>query len=182
MKIKSIFKLIDVLKGKYYRHYYRYRGINIGTGTRLDIKTTYLNGKDIQIGEYCYVGPFGYLNGVGGIEIKSGTLIGPYTKILSGTHNFRSSLAIPYDHTVIKGKVSIDENVWIGANVTILPGVRIGEGAIIGACSVVTKDVAPYSINVGNPSKIIGYRDENQYRTLKQKGAVYLKIKNELVK
>jgi acetyltransferase-like isoleucine patch superfamily enzyme len=54
--------------------------------------------------------------------------------------------------------VSIEDDVWIGANVIILPGVTIAEGSIVGAGSVVTKSTEPYSINVGNPSKLIKYR------------------------
>ena len=51
--------------------------------------------------------------------------------------------------------VVIGENVWIGDKATILPGVSIGDGAVIGANAVVTKDVPPYSVVVGNPAKII---------------------------
>jgi acetyltransferase-like isoleucine patch superfamily enzyme len=54
--------------------------------------------------------------------------------------------------------VIIGNDVWIGSRVTILPGVKIGDGAIIGASAVVTKDVEPYSIVAGNPAKKIGSR------------------------
>lgn len=57
-----------------------------------------------------------------------------------------------------KGSIVISDDVWIGSNAVILSGVKIGRGAIIGAGSVVTKDVAPYSINAGNPSKLIKMR------------------------
>lgn len=53
------------------------------------------------------------------------------------------------------GDVVVDEDVWIGVNVTLLAGTHIGRGSIIGACSVVTKDIPPYSIAVGNPAKVI---------------------------
>ena len=56
---------------------------------------------------------------------------------------------------VSKGKVVIGENVWIGDKATILPGVSIGDGSVIGANAVVTKDVPPYSVVVGNPARII---------------------------
>ena len=64
-----------------------------------------------------------------------------------------------------KGKIKIEDEVWIGANVTILSGVTIGKGAIIAAGSVVTKDVPPYSIVGGNPAKIIRYRNNKELRT-----------------
>lgn len=56
---------------------------------------------------------------------------------------------------VSKGEVIIDDNVWIGEKASILPGVHIGEGAIIGAGAVVTKDVPPFSVVVGNPARIV---------------------------
>lgn len=54
--------------------------------------------------------------------------------------------------------VVVEEDVWIGINVTLLAGTHIGRGAIIGACSVVTKDIPPYSIAVGNPAKVIKFK------------------------
>lgn len=53
------------------------------------------------------------------------------------------------------GNVIVDEDVWIGVNVTLLPGTHVGRGAIVGACSVVTKNIPPYTIAVGNPARVI---------------------------
>jgi acetyltransferase-like isoleucine patch superfamily enzyme len=57
-----------------------------------------------------------------------------------------------------KGDIQIGNDVWIGANTTILDGVKIGDGAVIGACSVVSKDIPAYAIVVGNPARIVKYR------------------------
>ena len=54
--------------------------------------------------------------------------------------------------------IIVEEDVWIGANVTLLQGAHIGRGAIIGACSVVTKEIPPYAIAVGNPAKVIKFK------------------------
>ncbi|KEQ28926.1 hypothetical protein N180_15365 [Pedobacter antarcticus 4BY] len=175
--IKFFFKAFSKLEGFFYRNLYTYRGLKIPEDAKIDIKTVFLNASNIQIEDFCYLGPFGYYNGVGGIIVKRGSLIGPYFKCLSGTHNFRSDISIPYDNIIIKSQIIINENVWIGAGVTLLPGVNIGEGAIIGAGSVVTKDVLPFSIVVGNPGKVIGTRDASKYEELKSKDRIYLKIK-----
>ena len=56
----------------------------------------------------------------------------------------------------------VGNDVWIGQKATILPGVHIGDGAIIGACSVVTKDVPPYSVVAGNPAEVKKYRFDKE--------------------
>ena len=65
-----------------------------------------------------------------------------------------------------KGDTIIGNDVWIGQNATILPGVHVGDGAIIGANSVVASDVEPYSIVVGNPVKLIRYRFDGELTSL----------------
>jgi len=65
-----------------------------------------------------------------------------------------------------KGDTVIGNDVWIGQNATILPGVHIGDGAIVGANSVVASDIEPYSIVVGNPAKLIRYRFDGELTSL----------------
>ncbi len=95
----------------------------------------------------------------GGVTIGDRTLIGYGTMILSGNHvippNRQSVFGAGHD----RKPVVIGKDVWIGANVIVLPGRTIGEGAVVGAASVVTKDVEPYTIVAGNPAKLIRHRD-----------------------
>lgn len=67
-----------------------------------------------------------------------------------------------YEEVVIKGDTIVGNDVWFGTNAVIMPGVKIGHGAIIGAYAVVTKDVAPYTIVAGNPAKLIRKRFSNE--------------------
>ena len=85
------------------------------------------------------------------IEIGDNVTIAPRVHILA--HDASTFNYVGYTKI---GKVNIEDNVFIGANSTILPGVKIGKNAIIGAGSVVTKDIPENSIAVGNPAKVIG--------------------------
>lgn len=80
------------------------------------------------------------------------------TKKQSGFTYIKKNKFEEYKFVDNKYSIVIKNDVWIGANVTILEGVTINDGAIIGANSIVTKDIEPYSINVGNPAKPIKYR------------------------
>lgn len=113
------------------------------------------------------------------IECTGGVTIGRYfhvgrgLTILSTNHNYKNGTKIPYDEVIISKSVVIEDFVWCGANVTILPGVTIGEGAVVGAASVISKDVPPLAVVAGNPAKIIGERDPNFFEELKRKNLFY---------
>lgn len=113
------------------------------------------------------------------IDCSGGVTIGRYfhtgrgLTIFSSNHNYTSETHIPYDTTVIKKPVVIKDFVWCGSNVSIVPGVTIGEGVVIGANAVVTKDVPDYAVIGGNPAKIIKYRDIDLFMALKEKGQFY---------
>lgn len=84
---------------------------------------------------------------------------------------------LPYDDIYEVKDVVIGDYVWIGADVTIMPGVHIGEGAVIAACSCVTKDVPPLALVGGCPAKVIKSRDKETYERLKKEEKVYLTMK-----
>jgi len=94
----------------------------------------------------------------GKITIGDDCMIGPYSILRASNHKF-ASLDMPMNiqgHT--PGQILIGNDVWIGANVTILPNVKIGDSSIVGAGSVVTKDVPPFAIVVGVPAAVIKMR------------------------
>jgi acetyltransferase-like isoleucine patch superfamily enzyme len=107
----------------------------------------------IEIGDHSTVNEFCALHGAGGIRIGNGVRIGCHTVIHSVQHHFeRVDIPIWKQGTCAK-PIVIEDDVWIGANSTILGGVTIGAHTIIGAHSLVTKSIPPYSIAYGVPAK-----------------------------
>ncbi len=108
------------------------------------------------------------LESLGGARVTIGKYcaIGSDIKIISSNHdikkaNLQSKFATDFFNQsidVLKGETKIGNNVWIGDSVIILPGVQIGDGAVIGAGSIVTKNIPPFAVAVGNPAKVIKFR------------------------
>lgn len=133
-------------------------------------------GGRISIGDYCYVGENSYVWSAAEINVGNNVLISHGVNIHDNISHPIGALLRHKDYLRILGlehypiekfdlrpkKVVISDNAWIGFNSTILKGVTIGEGAIVGAGSVVTKDVPPFAIVGGNPAKIIRILSENE--------------------
>jgi len=127
------------------------------------------NPKNISIGNNVRIGAKSALSGQGGITIGNNVSLGREVMIWSANHNYEEPEALPYDGKYIKRPVIIEDNVWIGARSSIIPGVKISEGAVIGLGSVVTKNIPPCAVVAGNPAKIIKYRNIEKYKELKEK-------------
>lgn len=117
------------------------------------------NIQNIFIGDYSEIGEGVMLQGAGGIYIGDHVILGPHVKIWSANHRYddinKPILEQWYDFK----KVIIGDNVWLGANVFVMPGANIGDGVIVSAGSVVGgKAIPPYKIVAGNPARIIGTR------------------------
>lgn len=148
-----------------------YKFKSLGKGFRfIDLKNVF-HADNISIGENVYFGRNIYIDAIQQIVINDGTMIGPNCTIISGSHNYNSAdlKSIPFDNKMKKGRVVIEQNVWIGANVCISANLTIGEGSVVGMGAVITKDVPPFSVVVGNPARIIKFRDEKVYSALKKK-------------
>lgn len=113
----------------------------------------------MEIGEKCFFGAYNHLTCANKIVIGNGVLTGKWVTITDNSHGdtSRETLMIPpHDRRMVtKGPVVIEDNVWIGDKATILAGVSIGKGAVIGANTVVTKDIPPFCVAVGNSLRII---------------------------
>lgn len=98
-------------------------------------------GAGMRIGNNSSIGPEGYIGCAGFVDIGDDVMIGPNVTIIAENHNFKNESQTIKSQGVNQKGIIIENNVWIGANVTILDGVTIHEGAIIGATTLVNKDV-----------------------------------------
>ena len=139
------------------------------------------DGGAVEIGSYTYIGPHCLLTtqGGGSIRMDRGVVVGHHCELMAFKANILIGPSVligsycslyPYDHGIAahepiwrqpfttKGDIIIEEGAWIGTRVVILSGVRIGKGAVVGAGSVVTKDVPADAVVVGNPARIVKFR------------------------
>lgn len=154
---------------------FRYLLCCIGKGTVVGTRTEMVNSSNVRIGKDCLLQDSIYLRagtdgkiimgdrvainsfckifGHGSVEIGDDAQIGPGTLITTTDHDIYGNLEASFK------KVTIGKRAWIGANVTILPGITIGDYAVVGAGSVVTRDIPPRCIAVGVPARVIKTMD-----------------------
>ncbi len=138
-------------------NHFKIDAVIVGRGTYGNLNVVSRDYQDVKlvIGNYCSIAD--------GVKF-----------LLSGNHQYDIFSTYPYELLVLcnpkagiaaaKGDIQIGDDVWIGANAIICSGVNIGQGAIIAAGAVVTKDVEPYAIVGGNPAKLIKYRFNENVR------------------
>ena len=118
--------------------------------------------EEISFGENVFISN-GFKISANKLSFGNNIMIGPNLMIECTDHKYNMVGKTIYENREDKerGSVKIENDVWIGANVTILKNVVVGEGSVIGACSLVTKDIVPYTINVGVPTKVLKMRFKN---------------------
>lgn len=112
----------------------------------------------MEIGENVWIGQACYFHSAGGITIGKNVGIGPNVKIFTSLHDLENTGRPIIQNDLILRKVVIEDDSDIGVGAIILPGVTIGRGAQVGAGSVVTKDVKPFSVVAGVPAELIRLR------------------------
>lgn len=137
-------------------------GVTLGDDTSIkEYSVLNANQGSIRMGNRCWLGPHCLIYGNGNVTIGDDVLIAAHTTINSISH-VATRLDVPMSSQGIYcDPVVIEDDVWIGLNCTILQGVTVGKGSIIGAGAVVTRDIPPYSIALGVPARVTGVRRSN---------------------
>lgn len=133
---------------------------HVGLDRGVDLKA--LEHGCIEVGRSTYIGPYVCMAGPGQIKIGANCLIASHSSIYANQHVF-SDLTVPIveQGTTQKGVV-IEDDCWLGTGVKVLDGVTIGQGSVIGAGAVVTKDIPPFSVAVGVPATVISQRSKKR--------------------
>lgn len=134
--------------------------VKIGKNLKTRSATSVENPSAISIGNNVWISKNVALSAMNGIKIGDDVTIAKDVSLISGDHEF-SDLKKKINQQGMKKNrkpIIISDDVWIGEKVTILKSVTIGRGSVIGAASVVTKDIPPFSIAVGNPARVIKKR------------------------
>lgn len=135
------------------RFFYRLCGIKIGSGSTIHTGARFYNPRNISIGEDTIIGEGVVLDGRGKLNIGNHVDFASEVMVYNCEHNVHSS-----DFAAMCGSIAIEDYVFVGPRAIILPGVKIGRGAVVAAGAVVTKDVGEFDIVGGVPAKVIGAR------------------------
>jgi acetyltransferase-like isoleucine patch superfamily enzyme len=161
---RKAFYQLEYLAARYRRWKLVTKGFEIGHNAYIGPKCI-IGGDRISIGENVTL--VSDIELYGNVSIGNNCIIAAHCEILSVSHDYFIPNALPYGTDYVDKGVFIEDNIWIGNHVLIVPGVRIGEGAVVAMGSVVTKDVPSCAIVGGNPARVLKYRDLKRYELLK---------------
>lgn len=172
----SKFTLYRMLVGGY--RYYQYseerrtlpaRFRYFGANARLEENVEIAAPERCHIGVNAAVGKGSVIRAIGGFYLGDHSVLAAECMVLTTEHRYIGAKQLPYDKVRQVKPVHIGDYVWIGVRVLIHSGVRIGDGAIVGMGSVVTRDVPSLSIVAGNPAVVIGKRPQQSFEELRAK-------------
>lgn len=135
------------------RFWLRVFGARIGRGTRIYPDVRFWAPWNFTCGEFCILGERSQFQSMATISLGDRVVVSQEAYIATGTHELETS-----DFELVARPVRVGSRAWIAARAFVLPGVTIGEGAVVGAQAVVSKSVEPWTVVAGNPARIIRKR------------------------
>ncbi len=130
----------------------------LGCDTVVKDRFRITNPEKVSIGSHCDFNDGVFITGGGGVTIGNYVGLGPDVKIWSVNHRFEDPDTPWMQQGWDKEPVIIEDDVWLGANCFVMPGVTIGRGAILSAGTILTKSVPAFAIVAGNPGRVVGWR------------------------
>jgi acetyltransferase-like isoleucine patch superfamily enzyme len=161
-------KILALIFNKFiYRNIIKRKLKKVGSNFRFGYSSELLNPQFFEIGNNFFTGPYTYFvtNRNHLVTIGNDVMFGPFCKIIGGSHDSKfTKNHMMYNHDIehAKSEIILENGVWVGSETTILSKAFIGEGAIVGAKSLVNNYIPPYCIAVGNPAKKIIKRFDNK--------------------
>jgi len=154
------------------RHYYRSQLKHCGENVRFDPLSSQIRYDEVELGDNVYIGPGAVL---GRTRIGNDVMLGPNVHVRNGHHSFEiigQTIQGTFDPADDGPPVVIEDDVWIGQDVTVLAAGHIGEGAVIGTRSIVSRRVPPYVVAAGVPCRVLRKRfsDDELLEHLRRRG------------
>ena len=164
--IKNLYNLYSDTSGKVRASYWRIFCESVGANTRIMSRVSIMSPNKVNIGQEVFINKDTTISATSGkITIGDYCMIANNCNLIATNHGYLDNIKPMFIQDVYGGPITLEEDVWLGANVVVCPNVKIGRGAIIGANSVVTKDIEPFSIAGGIPAKHIKYRFDEEKRS-----------------
>lgn len=135
------------------KFFYLLGGLKIGRGSTIHMGARFYDPRNIKIGEDTIIGETVVLDGRDKLEIGNHVGFGSEVMVYNSKHDIDDEQFSP-----VNGPVKIGDYVYVGPRAMIMPGVKVGRGAVVAAGAIVTKDVPPFSIVAGIPAQVIGER------------------------
>jgi acetyltransferase-like isoleucine patch superfamily enzyme len=132
----------------------------LGSGCTIEKTVSFRSAEQIEIGNRVVIGPFSVIwaSEHARLVIEDDVLLGPHVTLLTANHGIRAVDRPIRDQPQVEREIRIARGAWIGAQAVVLPGVTVGEGAVVAAGAVVNRDVRPFEIVGGVPARTIGSR------------------------
>jgi acetyltransferase-like isoleucine patch superfamily enzyme len=157
--IVGLVNWIPTVLGMFIRNIiYRVLGMKIEGFCWIQPRVTIVNLRRLSVGRNFGCNSGTYINAIGGISMGNDVLIGANVTISSGKHEIEGREASVFSRPAQPMPISFGSDIWIGAGASVLPGLDIADGTVIGANAVVTKNTQPFAVMVGIPARVNRFR------------------------
>jgi acetyltransferase-like isoleucine patch superfamily enzyme len=148
--------------------------ISLGDSVIIDDFVMLIGGEETILGSFVHIGAFTSMMGSGRLVIEDFACVSGGVRLYTGNEDFSGNTmlnpAVPYPYRIpVRGQIHLEKHCCVGANSVVLPNVTVGEGAIVGANSLVATDCKPWTVYLGSPARGVGQRPKDKILELERK-------------